>query len=482
MIWHKVVSLLALASSVTSSLTGTGASVQLNEINYFISPFTQGRVSNGTAAIKTHQSQFGFVPATIISDGNNDSPLVLRNMFQNWSNVDDVWQPAFLETVFIANLDAASTVNTSYYKDVVSTVLPLQAGSRIPSGPYFVNIYTGDVHQAFRLYADFAGAFSQSLLQRPDGRFQTLSAQVPSSASIAIGVPSRLYFTKTKEKPLAGVRIGVKDIFQLAGVKMSCGNRAWHGLYPAANLTGTAMQNLIDAGAIIVGLQKLSQFANGETPTADWVDYHAPFNPRGDGYQDTATSSAGAGSSVASYEWLDLAVGSDTGGSIRGPASNQGIFGNRPSRGLVSLDHAMPLSPKLDTPGFLARDPYLLNAANAALYKGNYTSLRNKTVKYPKALYLLDFPDQNTSHSRILRNFTTRLAKFLNTTPTTLDLDKEWEATGPSSVNNQSISQLLNITYSSLISKDQTKLVRDPFYRDYAGMSGTNHHPTTYIR
>src|SRR5687767_15981396 len=76
----------------------------------------------------------------------------------------------------------------------------------------------------------------------------------------------------------------------------------------------------------------------------DWVSQLAPFNPRGDGYQDPSSSSSGAGASIAAYEWLDIAIGSDTGGSIRGPAGVQGLFGNRPSTGLVSLDNVMPLS------------------------------------------------------------------------------------------------------------------------------------------
>jgi len=76
-----------------------------------------------------------------------------------------------------------------------------------------------------------------SLIPNPDGTFQTMSAQIPGAASLTIGVPSRLYFTKTAKKPLAGVRLGVKDIYRLAGVKGSNGNRAWYNLYPAANYT-----------------------------------------------------------------------------------------------------------------------------------------------------------------------------------------------------------------------------------------------------
>ncbi|KHN94833.1 Amidase [Metarhizium album ARSEF 1941] len=458
--------LLALAATAACALVGGGVSLQLNAINYFVSPFPQGKVVNGTLDVKTLPNQLGFIPATVISD----TDLSPESLSRNWSTVDDVWQPAFLENIFVvSNLNTESASGSwSYHDGVSSLVLSPDVVDKIPSGPYFVNVFTGQAHQAFRLYDDFAGSFTQSLLQRPDGRFQTLSAQVPAADSLTIGVPSRLYFTKTPAKPLAGVRVGVKDIYSLAGVKKGCGNRAWYHLYPAAGTTGTAMQNLIDKGAVIVGVQKTSQFANGETPTADWVDYHSPFNPRGDGYQDPATSSAGAGSSMASYEWLDLAVGSDTGGSIRGPAIFQGVFGNRPSHGLVSLDEVMPLSPRLDTAGFLARDPFLWNAANAALYGDNYTDFAGERPKYPAQLRLLDVPADNSSRSLVIQGFVSELAEYLGTTPTVLDLDKEWETTGPPSAGGEGLSQLLNTTYAAMIAKDQTRLVREPFYRDYA--------------
>ena len=172
----------------------------------------------------------------------------------------------------------------------------------------------------------------------------------------------------TTSKPLAGVRIGIKDIYDVAGVRTSNGNRAWYSFYPPASTNSVPVQRLIDAGAIIVGKMKTSQFANGELATADWVDYHSPFNPRGDGYQDPSSSSSGPGAGEGSYPWLDLSLGSDTGGSIRGPAQVQGLFGNRPTHGLVPLTGVMPLAPQLDTAGFEARDPTLLKtAASSAL-------------------------------------------------------------------------------------------------------------------
>jgi Asp-tRNA(Asn)/Glu-tRNA(Gln) amidotransferase A subunit family amidase len=170
-------------------------------------------------------------------------------------------------------------------------------------------------------------------------------------------------------------RIAVKDIFDLKGTKRGCGNRAFYDLYPRANITAPAIQRLIDGGAVIVAKSKASQFANGEMATGDWVDYHAPYNPRGDGYQDGSSSSTGSGTSIAAYPWLDYAVGSDTGGSMRGPSGANGVFGNRPSHGSVSLDNVMPLSTELDTAGIFARDAKSWKIAGDWWY-ANFTQVR----------------------------------------------------------------------------------------------------------
>lgn len=222
-----------------------------------------------------------------------------------------------------------------------------------------------------------------------------------------------------------------------------------------------------------MGLQKPSQFANGETATADWVDYHSPFNPRGDGYEDPSSSSSGAGASIASYEWLDIAVGSDTGGSIRGPSEVQGLFGNRPSHALVELDHVMPLSTHLDTAGFLTRDPYLWDIAQQVMYEDNYTSFVEATQAptYPTTIYTVGFPE-NASASDAdaqLIGFATKLADFIGGNLTALNLSEAWSTSNVTVAAEVSLSQYLNLTYPTFISKEQTSLVRDPFYADYAG-------------
>lgn len=145
-------------------------------------------------------------------------------------------------------------------------------------------------------------------------RFRSLDCsaygeQHPSALTIA--VPSRLYFKRTKEKPYAGLRLAIKDNIDLKGLKTGASSRAYTSLYPPRNHSAEIVQRLLELGFVIVGKAKTTQFADSEWPTSDWVDYHAPFNPRGDGYLTTSGSSAGSAAAVASYPWLDFALGTD---------------------------------------------------------------------------------------------------------------------------------------------------------------------------
>ena len=335
-------------------------------------------------------------------------------------------------------------------------------GPSLPPGPYVISS-SGAVYEVYRLYTDFGGAFTQPLIPDGDGAYLALPAAVPGIQQPAVAVPSRLYYAVSADKPLAGIRLGVKDIYDIKGVKTSDGNRAWYAFYPEANATALAVQKLIDAGAVVVGKMKTSQFANGEEATADWVDYHSPFNPRGDGYQDPSSSSSGPGAGMGSYPWLDLTIGSDTGGSIRGPSQEQGLFGNRPSHGLVDLTGVMPLAPQLDTAGFLCRDPTIWANAARVLYSGlPFPS------QFPRKIQTLSFPTgSDTPSDALIVSFLSKLQTFLSATVTPLNITSLWASTKPPSAPS-SLTTLLNITYPILISKEQTMLVRDPFYADYA--------------
>ncbi|KAL9054841.1 MAG: hypothetical protein Q9206_003378 [Seirophora lacunosa] len=397
--------LFYLQTIVAQSLTSTGGTFMLGNLPYYVpaTPYT----TISAQGFPRLRGVNGLAPVTVVSaTAGSDNIRGLASIVRDFA-ADDVWNTAFLE---------------------------------------------GRIRLAHTLL--------------PEGSYAALPAALPGIESPTIGVPSRLYYTRTASKPLAGVRLGIKDIYDIAGVKTGDGNRAVYGFYPPKTANSVPVQRLVDAGAILVGKMKTSQFANGERATADWVDYHSPFNPRGDGYQDPSSSSSGPGAAAGSYPWLDLTLGSDTGGSIRGPSQVQGLFGNRPTHGLVELTGTMPLAPELDTAGFLCRDPTIWKAAGIALYANLpfYTD-------YPTAIQTINFPTSATSEaSNLTLSFLSRLQAFLNAkAPTPLNLTTSWAASKPASAPS-SLTALLDLTYPVLISKQQTRLVRDPFFAAYAAV------------
>ncbi|CAK4033314.1 amidase signature enzyme [Lecanosticta acicola] len=445
--------LIPLTQSLT--FTSTGQTVELDGISYYIpgSPVAKlpSRPWFGKASIS---------PLTVIgSNGSAHTLADLNTVIESYKSTDDVFSEGFLETVYVQSTGLGSH-NASLSNYGNSTMFT--GSTSIPPGPYFMSS-TGEVFQAWRLYSDFAGAFLEPLVSSGDGTYSVLSAGI-AGQSLAVAVPSRLYYTKTTEKPLAGVRLGIKDIYDIAGARTSNGNRAWYHLYAPATEHATPVKRLVDAGAIIVGKMKTSQFANGEEATEDWVDYHSPFNPRGDGYQDPSSSSSGPGAGAGSYPWLDLTLGSDTGGSIRGPSQVQGLYGNRPTHDLVTLENTMPLAPELDTSGFLTKDPILWADAAKVLYGENITI----SHKYPKRIMTYDFPTNVSENGdQLLLDFIGNLSSFLGAEVTTFDINAAWNSTHQANTTS-SLDSLLNLTYAILISQRQTVLVRDPFYADYA--------------
>jgi amidase len=163
--------------------------------------------------------------------------------------------------------------------------------------------------------------------------------------------------------PLAGLTFAAKDIFDIAGHVTGCGNPDWARTHAPAAATAPAVQLLLDAGATLVGKTITEELAF--SLTGENAHYGAPVNVNAPG-RTCGGSSSGSASAVAAGI-VDFAIGSETAGSVRAPASFCGIFGLRPSHGRVPIANVMPLSPSLDTVGWFARDGGLLRTVGGVL-------------------------------------------------------------------------------------------------------------------
>ena len=141
--------------------------------------------------------------------------------------------------------------------------------------------------------------------------FESLGIAGRNPHSLSVAVPSRICSRRSKDSPLLGKRIGVKELFGIFGLRMALSNRAFYAMSTPAQTTAPAIQKLLDAGAVLVGTTKCSSMISREDPI-EAVDFQAPFNPRGDGYQSPVGSSSGSAAAIASYEWLDFTIGSDS--------------------------------------------------------------------------------------------------------------------------------------------------------------------------
>ncbi len=150
---------------------------------------------------------------------------------------------------------------------------------------------------------------------------------------------------------LHGLPIALKDLLHVAGRQTTAGSKSWRGRI--SKHTATVVTRLVDAGMIPLGKTHMVEFAFG-----GWgrnAPMGAPWNPW-DARTHRVAGGSSSGSAVAVAAALaPVAIGSDTGGSIRIPASLCGITGLKPTYGLVSLHGAEPLATTLDSIGPLAR-------------------------------------------------------------------------------------------------------------------------------
>ncbi len=152
--------------------------------------------------------------------------------------------------------------------------------------------------------------------------------------------------------PLVGLTFAAKDLFDVAGQPTGGGNPDWARGKPTPTRHAWAVQRLLDAGATLIGktvTDEVSLGILGENPFDG-----TPLNPAAP-ERVPGGSSSGSASAVA-QGLCDTALGTDTGGSVRVPASFCGLYGMRPTHGRLVLDGMMTQAPSSDTTGWFARD------------------------------------------------------------------------------------------------------------------------------
>lgn len=150
--------------------------------------------------------------------------------------------------------------------------------------------------------------------------------------------------------PLAGLTFAVKDIFDVAGYPTGGGSPVRQAESPIHTENAPVVDAMLKAGARFAGKTQTDELVyslNGQNK-----HYPEPINVRAEG-RITGGSSSGSAAAVAAG-LVDFALGSDTGGSVRAPASYCGLWGIRPTHGRVSLDRVMPLAATFDTAGYFA--------------------------------------------------------------------------------------------------------------------------------
>lgn len=193
----------------------------------------------------------------------------------------------------------------------------------------------------------------------------------------------RIDLQRRRDGPLAGVTFAVKDFFDVAGLPTGAGSPEWLATHAVPAVSAPVVDLLLDAGARLVGKTMTDELAwslNGEN-----FHYGTPINPAAPA-RIPGGSSSGSAAAVAGG-LVDFSIGSDTGGSVRLPASYCGIIGMRPTHGRIPIKGAVPLAPSYDTVGWFARDAAVFAKVGAVLLAAKPTSVVPKRILIGKDLF-----------------------------------------------------------------------------------------------
>ncbi|ORY70496.1 amidase signature domain-containing protein, partial [Pseudomassariella vexata] len=420
---------------------------------------------------------------------------------------DDVWNEGFLKAV-IHKHGKKITSSTHISSKILHSMhqLPDGHGPALPTGPCVI-LPSGNIHRVYRLYADENNAFVRGVLPNTASTFRWLEV------SDMIPVPSRIYAREpTTERPLAGLRFGVKDVIDVAGLETGNGSKCFRELYPPKVSTAPFISQLITAGAVMVGKMRCCQWCDGQDPL-ERLEEVTPTNPRGDGFQKPSASSSGSAAGCASYPWLDFTIGTDTGGSIRHPAGVNGLYGIRPTVGC--LDSAGLLCTRyMDTPGVFARSAAVAEIVTKAAMKApsllspqelpgqsraessdpsnNFEPVK-KTRRF-KLLYAVEPPSEEPSKTpkffssagngpeaqtpagKLMRNFIEKLETHLGCAGQETCLYDLWKKQHPPGTP-ESLVEATGTIYQNIVYPTLYHQTIKPFIHDFKAVHGENARP-----
>jgi len=211
--------------------------------------------------------------------------------------------------------------------------------------------------------------------------------------------------TGSASGPLAGLTAAVKDLYDVAGSRTGGGSPEWLAAQAPARAHAAAVAKILAAGATVTGKTICDEFFFSGSGIS--AHYGTPTNVRAPG-RIPGGSSSGSAAAVGAAA-CDFALGSDTGGSVRMPASYCGVYGLRPTHGRIDLAGAMAMAPSFDVGGFFANAPGVMRRVGAVLLGG-------ETVAAPISRLIVAqdaFAEADAPVAALGREFLARAARVL---------------------------------------------------------------------
>ena len=193
---------------------------------------------------------------------------------------------------------------------------------------------------------------TESVLKRIDEKEKDINAFVTTTPEMALAqadMADKIFRKRGDVSPLTGIPIAIKDILCTQGIKTTCGSNILSNFIPTYN--ATAVEKILEQGAVIIGKTNMDEFGMGSSTENSII---GPTRNPANTELVSGGSSGGSAAAVASGECV-LALGTDTGGSIRQPSSFCGTAGMKPTYGRVSRYGLISYASSLDQVGPIAR-------------------------------------------------------------------------------------------------------------------------------